>query len=51
LQTGEYLVEVKKRADDYAKNSAIGNTNSKDWVNTISLGVSYSFGRPPCYCD
>lgn len=51
LQTGEYLVEVKKRADEFTKNSAIGNTNSKDWVNTISLGVSYSFGRPPCYCD
>ncbi|MGZ5211062.1 MAG: DUF6089 family protein [Kaistella sp.] len=24
--------------------------NSKDWVNTISLGLTYSFGRPPCYC-
>ena len=51
LQTGEYLVEAKKRADEFTKNNAVGNTNSKDWVNTISLGVSYSFGRPPCYCD
>jgi len=28
----------------------IGNPNSKDWVNTASLILSYSFGRPPCYC-
>ncbi|ROI08081.1 hypothetical protein EGI11_10525 [Chryseobacterium sp. H3056] len=29
----------------------IGNPNSKDWVNSITLGLSYSFGRPPCFCD
>ena len=28
----------------------IGNPNSKDWINTASLILSYSFGRPPCYC-
>lgn len=28
----------------------IGNPNSKDWVNSASLILSYSFGRPPCYC-
>ena len=51
LQTDPYLSESKSRADDYIKSTTIGNPNSKDWVNTISLGVSYSFGRPPCYCD
>lgn len=51
LQTGDYLKEAQKRADNYTKDNAIGNSNSKDWVNTISLGLSYSFGRPPCYCD
>ncbi len=33
------------------RNIEIGNPNSKDWVNSITLGLSYSFGRPPCYCD
>lgn len=28
----------------------VGNPNSKDWINSISLILSYSFGRPPCYC-
>ena len=51
LQTGDYLDESKKRADEFINANAIGNPNSKDWVNTISFGVSYSFGRPPCYCQ
>lgn len=37
--------------EDYIKTLKIGNLNSKDWLNSISVGVSYSFGRPPCYCD
>ncbi len=28
----------------------IGNPNSKDWINSATLILSYSFGRPPCYC-
>lgn len=28
----------------------IGNPNSKDWINSASIILSYSFGRPPCYC-
>ena len=28
-------------------NENAGN-NSKDWLNTITLGISYSFGRIPC---
>ena len=28
----------------------VGNPNSKDWVNSATLILSYSFGRPPCYC-
>ena len=37
--------------DNFINANKIGNLNSKDWLNSISLGVSYSFGRPPCYCD
>lgn len=29
----------------------LGNRNSNDWLNAIMLGLSYSFGRPPCDCQ
>lgn len=38
-------------AAPYLGTQSVGNKNSKDWVNNISIGISYSFGRPPCYCD
>lgn len=28
----------------------VGNLNSKDWINSATIILSYSFGRPPCYC-
>lgn len=28
----------------------VGNPNSNDWINTASIILSYSFGRPACYC-
>ena len=36
---------------DYSDEYNQGNLNSKDWMNSMSLGLSYSFGRPPCYCQ
>ena len=35
---------------DFINKRNIGNPNSKDWVNSATLILSYSFGRPPCYC-
>lgn len=43
--------ERKQIADPYIKSQQIGNPNSNDWINSITLGISYSFGRPPCYCE
>jgi len=51
LQTDPYLTEANKRANSFIDANVIGNSNSKDWVNSITIGISYSFGRPPCYCD
>ena len=51
LQDSPYKDIADARAAEIVKNRQIGDINSKDWVNTISLGLSYSFGRPPCYCD
>lgn len=50
LQESPYLQIAEERAAEFLKNREIGNINSKDWVNTISVGLTYSFGRPPCYC-
>lgn len=35
---------------DYSATNNIGNLNSKDWVNSATLMLTYAFGRPPCYC-
>ncbi len=43
--------ELNKIRDPYLAGQQIGNPNSNDWTNAVTLGVSYSFGRPPCYCD
>jgi len=51
LQSDPYYKIAEQRANELIENRQIGNTNSKDWVNTISIGLSYSFGRPPCYCN
>ena len=51
LQTEPYLEVAKQRASEFINNRQVGNPNSKDWVNTMSLGITYSFGRPPCYCQ
>lgn len=51
LESGAFLDEANRRKDDFIKDRQIGNTNSKDWINSVSLILSYSFGRPPCYCD
>lgn len=45
------LDEAAEFFNQYIKNHKFGNLNSKDWLNSISIGISYSFGRPPCYCD
>ena len=51
LLESPYKEIAEARAAEIVKARQIGNINSKDWVNTVSVGLSYSFGRPPCYCD
>lgn len=51
LQQEPYITQAKLWAEETLKNRTYGNTNSKDWVNSMTLGLTYSFGRPPCYCD
>lgn len=51
LETGDYYAVSKEREAEFNKQRTIGDTRSKDWMNSITIGLSYSFGRPPCYCD
>ena len=51
LQEDPYKTAGEAKVAKLLEDRQVGNINSKDWVNTISLGLSYSFGRPPCYCD
>lgn len=51
LQTGNYYNVSKEREATYIRNRSVGDPDSRDWMNTFSLGLTYSFGRPPCYCD
>lgn len=51
LQQEPYVSVAKQRAEDYLQTRNVGNTNSKDWINSITLSLTYSFGRPPCYCE
>ena len=51
LHEDPYRTAAEAKVAKLLEDRQIGNINSKDWVNTISLGLSYSFGRPPCYCD
>jgi len=51
LQSGAYYVVSKEREAEFTKGRNVGDTESRDWINTVSLGLTYSFGRPPCYCD
>lgn len=51
LQSGNYYAVSKEREQELINKRNIGDERSKDWMNTFSLGLSYSFGRPPCYCD
>lgn len=51
LESSPYVEVAESRAADLIKARQIGNVNSKDWVNSFTLGLTYSFGRPPCYCS
>lgn len=46
-----YVEEAKNQVKDFLDQRNIGNKHSNDWVNSITLSLTYSFGRPPCYCD
>lgn len=51
LETGNYFIVAKERERNFVGSRNVGDLLSRDWMNTFSVGLTYSFGRPPCYCD
>lgn len=50
LQTSLDEAQTAAVVQGFVQQRNVGNPNSKDWVNSATLILSYSFGRPPCYC-
>lgn len=51
LNQEPYRTVANERVNQYLQSRNVGNPKSNDWINTVSIGLSYSFGRLPCYCD
>jgi hypothetical protein len=51
LEESPYVQIAEQRAAELVQNRQIGNINSNDWINSVTFGITYSFGRPPCYCE
>lgn len=51
--SGEQLTKEQKKflSQKFINSTNVGNKYTKDWINSVTIGISYSFGRPPCYCD
>lgn len=50
VKTSLNETQTNEVVQDFINQRNIGNPNSKDWINSATLILSYSFGRPPCYC-
>jgi hypothetical protein len=46
----ENMATNKDLSNEYNKR-VFGNTSNKDWYVISGISLTYSFGRPACYCD
>lgn len=51
LTEGELGMEVGTRNINAVESRQVGNTSNYDWYVFSGLTLTYTFGRPPCYCD
>lgn len=51
LQNDIYYTVSKEREAQLIKDRTVGNTDSKDWMNSVTIGLTYSFGKEPCFCN
>lgn len=50
-EQGITTAEANQRNEAAIKSRQIGNTSNYDWYVFTGLSLTYTFGRPPCYCD
>lgn len=51
LYDSPYVEVLNKRVQNEIGKRQTGNTiNNKDWYVITSIGIAYTFGRPPCWC-
>lgn len=51
LDQPPYEDEVWVRNLNAIRSRQVGNTSNYDWYVFTGLTLTYTFGRPPCYCD
>ncbi len=50
LLNAPYSEEVLSRESRFKSSTITGNLTSTDWYVVSALTLTYTFGRPPCYC-
>ncbi len=43
--------EIQSRNDELILQRQLGDYSNKDWYVFTGLNLTYTFGRPPCFCD
>ena len=51
--TGKFSEEYKNIFPNFPYDNEVvyGNLSNKDWYVLTGISLTYSFGRPACYCD
>lgn len=51
VEPGLDLDQVETLNSNIIKSRQVGNTSNYDWYVFTGLTLTYTFGRPPCYCN
>ncbi len=51
LNQPPFDLEIGQRDLNAIESRQVGNTSNYDWYVFTGLTLTYTFGRPPCYCD
>ncbi|SMC33296.1 type IX secretion system protein PorG [Moheibacter sediminis] len=51
LDQPPFDAEIGRRNISAVESRQVGNTSNFDWYVFTGLTLTYTFGRPPCYCD
>lgn len=51
LDQAPFLDEINRRNISAIESRQVGNTSNYDWYVFTGITLTYTFGRPPCYCD